>query len=558
MIRRRSKHQQTVSPASIAPPAEIRPWQWFLLAAAAPIVLCAAKLNLDLWHDEIYTLVEFVAAGPEKIVTDYSAPNNHVFYSLLLWPVHLVSTSNFALRLPSLAFAAATLWLTFRAGCRLGNEKVGALATLLLGLNQMFLIHAMQVRGYGLSMLLFVWLVNLAIPDRLALSMARRLQIILVGAAFLYVMPTNLLFFLPLATVAFAWANWPPRGGAQRTDAPESNALQAERHTGRSLQRQLPSGADAAAPSQITAGDTSSTARRLASVGVAWTAAIALAAVCYAPIARQALEHRGPPAPFSAGGLFAAVENFLKPATHDYLLLAPLFLLGPFAWAVRRSRGKEAASPALLLLVAFVFCGGFFLSAALGISPFPRNFCPLLPLVALAQGWTLAELAASVPWKNPVAERAKPLAAALLVVAVLAPQLATYPHRLDAYCREHPGAHDGYFNYYAAHYQPAAAVDRVRELTADGRPFRVCFADDDHWNLLYYFQRAGQRLSMEAATNDSEARSMIYVVAPFAADWHEIASKCGVPAETLKKLPVIDDFGYYRLHRSEQPLPLGK
>ncbi len=558
MTRRRSKHKIASPPASIAQPAEIRPWQWFLLAAAAPLALCAARLNLDLWHDEIYTLVEFVAAGPEKIVTDYSAPNNHVFYSLLLWPVHLVSTSNFALRFPSLAFAAATLWLTFRAGLRLGSEKVGALATLLLGLNQMFLIHAIQVRGYGLSMLLFVWLVNLAIPDRLAFSMARRLQIILVGAAFLYVMPTNLLFFLPLAAVAFAWANWPPRGGARRNEDRESSALRAERHRGRSLQRQLPSNADTAAPIQITAGDMSSTARRLAAVGVAWTAAIALAAVCYAPIARQALEHRGPPAPFSAAGLFAAIENFLKPAMHDDLLLAPLFLLGLFAWAVRRSRGQEAASPALLLLAAFVFCSAFALAAALGISPFPRNFCPLIPLIALAQGWTLDELTESVPGKSPFAERAKPLAAALLVVAVLAPQLATYPQRLDAYCREHSSAHDGYFNYYAAHYQPSAAVERVQELTSDGRPFRVCFADEDHWNLLYYFQRAGQRLSIDAATDDGEARSMIYVVAPVAADWRGIASKCGVPAETLKKLPVIDDFGYYRLHRSEQPLPLGK
>ena len=106
-------------------PRPIPPWQWFLLAAAAPIVLCAARLNLDLWHDEIYTLTKFVAGGPWRIVTDYSAPNNHVLYSLALWPVHLVSTSNFALRLPSLGFAIGTLWMTFRAGCRSEERRVG-------------------------------------------------------------------------------------------------------------------------------------------------------------------------------------------------------------------------------------------------------------------------------------------------------------------------------------------------------------------------------------------------------------------------------------------------
>ncbi|HXT59374.1 MAG TPA: hypothetical protein VN699_12115, partial [Pirellulales bacterium] len=439
----------------------IRPWQWFLLAAAAPIVLCAARLNLDLWHDEIYTLTMFVAAGPRQIVSDYSAPNNHVLYSLVLWPVHLISNSNFALRLPSLAFAVGTLWMTFRAGCRLGDAKLGVFATMLLGLNQMFLIHAIQVRGYGLSMFLFAWLANLAIAGGSAACPSRLAQIALAGAAFLYVMPTNLLLFLPLAAAALTWPAW-------------------------AWQRRP----DEAAPLEPVAK-----ASRPWTAGVAWAAALGLAALCYAPIARQVLERRGERAPFTLAALLASIADFLRPATHDLLPLAPFFLLGLAVWVVRRLRGRKAASPAALLLAAGVFAGSFLLGAGLGIGPFPRNFCPLLPLLALAEAWTLGELASAIRWKNERGELAAAAASALLIAAVLAPQLATYPRRLAAYCREHRGAHDGYFNYYAADYRVADVVERIKQLTAGGRPFRVCYAAEDQWNLIYYFRRAGQPLA---------------------------------------------------------------
>lgn len=515
MTRRRAKHRSTVSPARVAPQREIQPWQCFLLAAAAPLAICASKLNLDLWYDEIYTLNAFVSGGPAKIVTDYSVPNNHVLYSLLLWPVHLISTSSFVLRLPSFVLAAATLWLAFQLARRFGGLAAGVLTIVLLGLNQMFLIYAMQVRGYGLSMFLFTWLFSLALPRDVATRPWRLAAIALVGAAFLYVMPTNLLLLAPLAAINLTWVIWPP-ADEEDTRAP-------------------------AAPER------GSIAGRLALCGGAWVGALLLAAACYAPIARQVLSHRGTPLAFSLSELLATTESFLKPALYDFLPLAPLFLLGLIVWGIRRARGRESESPALPAAAAACFCGAFLLTAALGIRPFPRNFCPLLPVVALAQAWTLTVLAKSFRWAGASAETKGTLAAALLIAVVATPRLWTYPERLADFCRRHPGEHDGYFNYYAADYRPSAVVESLRRRTADGRPFRVYFSEQDHINLTYYLELLGQPLAHGDAHGSDEPLATIYLIAPASPDWKSLSEKSHLSEKTLRAFPVLEDFGYYRL-----------
>jgi hypothetical protein len=180
-------------------------WRAWLLAAAVPLAICAAKLNLDLWYDEVYTLVAFVSKPWSQIVTDYSAPNNHIFYSLILKPFYLLSDSEFFLRLPSLLFTAGTLAMLFRLTLRWSGLAAAMMATLALGLTQMFLVHTIQVRGYGLSMFLATWLADLALPSPGIARWPRPVVISLVGALFLYTIPSNLLLLLPLGLVGVAW-----------------------------------------------------------------------------------------------------------------------------------------------------------------------------------------------------------------------------------------------------------------------------------------------------------------------------------------------------------------
>ncbi|MBL9122543.1 MAG: hypothetical protein JNG90_02845, partial [Planctomycetaceae bacterium] len=191
-----------------APSSRLAPWQWWLLAAAVPIYLLASRLTLDLWADEVYTLYDFAAQPIARIISDYSAPNNHILYSLVLHPLALVTQREIWLRLPSLGFALGTLLLVFRLALRTSGVTSAIGATLALGLNVMFLTHALQVRGYGLSMLLLAGLLELAIPGAPGSTRRHRLVLVpLVGAAFLYVLPTNALFLAPvgIAAVLLAW-----------------------------------------------------------------------------------------------------------------------------------------------------------------------------------------------------------------------------------------------------------------------------------------------------------------------------------------------------------------
>lgn len=494
----------------------IRPWQWFVLAGAAPIAITAGKLNLDLWHDEIYTVIFFVAQGPRFIVTDYSLANNHPFYSLVLWPFYCLSDSNLVLRLPSLIFTAATLAFVFRLALRRMGLVGAVTATAVLGLNQMFLIHAVQVRGYGLSMCLTACLADLALAPRDAPAWRRWAAIALVGAAFLYVMPTNLLMFIPLAVVAA---------------------------TDRWLQ----------GPKQF--------ATLALEVG-AWTAAGVLALLAYLPIAGQIVEVGRHASPGSWGNVANLIKNFLSPALHDVWWLPPLAAIGAGCWAFRRRAPQARHAATVPLLAVAVFCGAFLLCGALRISPFERNYCPLLPLLALLVGWSLAGLAAALLRRWPaLGEELVAVVGCVLFVLAIAPALWTYPSRLDERRRE-AAAHgrrvqDGYYNYYAADYRPSQVAAWLADQHIEQKPYVICYAKEDHLDVAYYFERIGLPIYHRVPRHAYERPVEVFAILPAGGTWEKVAERCRLTADEVRQFEHIGDFGYHQLCRSRQPLHVG-
>jgi hypothetical protein len=489
--------------------ASIPTWQWFLLSAALPLVFLASKLNLDLWEDEIYTLTVFAAHGPAKIVTDYSNPNNHVLYSLLLWPFCLAGESTFLFRLPSLACAAGTLWLVFRLAHRFAGLPAALAATATLGLNQLFLVYAIQVRGYGLSMLLAALLANFALANPVARPRLRLAAVALAGAAFLYVMPTNALFFPPLAVVAIVWA---AKAGPRVESAPRR------------------------------------TRSKMAVEAVAWISAGLLAAGCYLPIYRQVLEHAPAKGDFSWQAIWFPTAAFFAAAAHDVAWLVPLWVAGVFCWLRRIGRRLSLDDVALPVLSGGVALGAFILTGIMRISPFVRNYMPLVPLLALGAGWSLAELLEAVrrrflDWLPSAVSGAMGL---LIVMAVLVQGVVSYPRRLAAACR---GGlpQDGYFNYYAADYRPSDVVVALSDWTRRDESYSIVYAKADHWNLAFYLDRAG--VPPQAAPLRPSAPTVVYVVAPQAALWDELAVEADVPADELRAWPIVGEFGYYRVYR---------
>lgn len=497
--------QRTKNPP---PSTVLKPWHWFIFAAALPLAHCASRLNLDLWHDEIYTVDYFVSRGPLFIISDYSLPNNHVLYSLLLWPFYLISDVNFVLRLPSFLFAVGTLALVFAIALRQSGLVCAVLSTSLLGLNQMFLIHAIQVRGYGVSMFLTAWLTRLALADS-PRTLRQWIAVVLAGAAILYVMPTNALFFVPLALASVLV--------------------------------------------RVTRGVA---AREVSADASAWFTAALVALACYFPIAEQVRAVAKSSAPSSWSALPHIVASFFRPALHDYFWFAPVMLASLVAIALTTDKNKPRrwALPAVALGVLF---GAFPLTAALRISPFERNYCPLLVSLALLSGWLLAELIGAIRARSSSLTPSVAAGVSLALVAlVLCPRLWTYPRRLKERRELTEAANqwitDGYYCYYAADYRPSAVVAYLAEQDFEQSPFCVAYAKADFLNVWWYFYHS--RLS---GVSPPSGVVDIYAIVPEPAPWKALAEYNRFSEQDVKSFRLIADFGFYRLYRALQPIDVG-
>lgn len=504
------------------------------MAISLPSALCALQLNLDLWGDEAYTLIHFAAQPVAGILTDYSAPNNHILFTLLVRPFYLISPDPFVVRLPGLAISLGTLAATFALACRLAGRAAAVWTTLILGLNVMFLVHTMQVRGYGLSMLLVALLANLALgwsngfvgeeltfdakrkksffhaegdskgrgtstTDRSSLGRGAAALVTLLGAAFLYTLPTNALFLAPL-TLWVAWLAW---------------------HRG---QRRL------------------ACARAIAP----WVAGWLLALILYWPIARQLAAHGGSGRASLAQVARLGIDLFWA-AGHD---LWPLWLALP--WAIiawRRSSGAQCRRHSLIAsLLGAMTVGPLVLAAMAGMTPFLRNFCPMLPFAALATAWVVGSALQPIHGNSatPAPQRRAMLIAGL-IVALLLPAILAYPARLRRH-RQEQFAQDGYYNYYAADFQPSCIAQFLRGQVDPAGTYRICYADADHYNLVLPLARAGFPIPPHHVA--PTGAGYIYVVLPPRPDYASIEQRCGLTAAQIAEYPVVKRCGYYELRRS--------
>ncbi|MBX9792193.1 MAG: hypothetical protein K2Y37_24995 [Pirellulales bacterium] len=510
-MKRKKPQQERAAVGSQVDPTHGAALVWFFVAAAVPLGFLAQRLPLDLWYDEVYTLVHFVHRPWTEIVTDYSAPNNHIAYSLFLRPLWLLGAQPLELRLVSYALAVATLALVFALGLRMAGRNVAVLATALLGLSQMYLSHAIQVRGYGLSMLLVLALANLAAAAwHATIGRWRPVGIVLCSATSLYTIPTNLLFIVPVALWG-VWLAW-RRHGRQRAG--------------------------------IEAG--------------LWGGGLLLGAALYLPVLEQLRAHSaGAPRP-SPWGTLQLAGDVLWGAGHDAWPLAPLFLIGLAGSIVAWRRGLAPLRLNLISFVALAGVGSLAIAWALGISPFVRNFCPLLPVLAIGAAWLVDEsLVAAVRWARrcPGESSTRRVVVGLLVcAAVFVPQLLTYPARLTA-VRDIQGAvQDGYFNYYAANFEPARAASIVAGQVRDEPNFQVAYDDAEYYNLIYYLIAEGIASPPADVTKDAEhaPQGYLYLVLPPKPNVTRLLARIAIPADEWTHWPEVARVGYFRVLRSPE------
>lgn len=120
------------------------------------------RLETDLWHDEVLTLVDFVRMPFGDILTRFPSQNQHMLYSLMgRLSFNIFGESAWALRLPSVLFGIASLWALFLLGRRMIGENGALLACGLMTVSYHHIWFSQNARGYmGLLFftLLATWL----------------------------------------------------------------------------------------------------------------------------------------------------------------------------------------------------------------------------------------------------------------------------------------------------------------------------------------------------------------------------------------------------------------
>ena len=138
----------------------------FLLGLAGitlfSLLIRLIQINRTVGYDEAYTFIHFASRSLRIIITDYSAPNNHIFHSLLVsLAYHIFGNHLWVLRLPALLAGVLTVPAVYMAGKAIYSRSAGLLAAAFVALSPMLVDYSGNARGYTLICLfanLILWL----------------------------------------------------------------------------------------------------------------------------------------------------------------------------------------------------------------------------------------------------------------------------------------------------------------------------------------------------------------------------------------------------------------
>jgi len=141
------------------PPLGDRPRRWTIALAAvvgaAALVCRLVGFDRSLWIDEFGTLWTTEASLRETWERAIGFHGQSPLYYMLIWPlVHGVGESEVLLRLPSLAFGAATAWVVYRTARAIGSVEAGVFAAVMAWMAPVLMEASVMARPYALAMLL--------------------------------------------------------------------------------------------------------------------------------------------------------------------------------------------------------------------------------------------------------------------------------------------------------------------------------------------------------------------------------------------------------------------
>src|SRR6266498_1428790 len=127
------------------------------------LILRLLDINQSIAYDEAYTFIHFASRAFKHILADYSAPNNHIFHTILVGIAYrLFGGQPWALRLP--AFTAGILMIPamYLTARRFFSSSQSLAAAALIAVTHSFINYSVNARGYTLLFLLTLLLTNFA------------------------------------------------------------------------------------------------------------------------------------------------------------------------------------------------------------------------------------------------------------------------------------------------------------------------------------------------------------------------------------------------------------
>ena len=183
----------------------------FLLATIFILATALRFFHLDRGlggNDENAMLLYFGYSPLKIIATNYWDANNHIFHSLLvrLMGVWFGEENSIAIRLPTLLFGLAGLWMVYRVALELFNSQlIARMALLIATVNPVHIHYSQTARGYSLIIFFSAAMILLSLKIlRSEIVKGRGILITICGFLSVYTIPTNIYFLLGLGVWVIA------------------------------------------------------------------------------------------------------------------------------------------------------------------------------------------------------------------------------------------------------------------------------------------------------------------------------------------------------------------
>jgi hypothetical protein len=164
------------------------------------LILRLLDMNKQIGYDEAYTFVQFASRPFKHILADYSAPNNHIFHTILVGIAYrLLGGQPWILRLP--AFLAGVLMVPamYITARRFFSRHQALTAAGLAAVTPLFINYSVNGRGYTLLVLFALLLANFAGILVRQSSKSALLAYVVTAALGFYTIPV---FLYPMAGIS--------------------------------------------------------------------------------------------------------------------------------------------------------------------------------------------------------------------------------------------------------------------------------------------------------------------------------------------------------------------